>query len=73
MINFAIPKVGPVIGYLDTQKIYEWVQDNEGSLYLYVGLFDEDRNYGPDDLANGDLILHPNIHYRRIEKEAEHG
>ncbi|MDV7339303.1 hypothetical protein RYZ26_06845 [Terasakiella sp. A23] len=71
MNNFAIPTVGPVIGDLDSQKIYEWVQDNEGSLYLYVGLFDENRRYGPNDLANGDLILHPNLHYRRIEWETE--
>lgn len=71
MTNFSIPKVGPVIGHLDHHQIFEWVQDNEGILYQYVGLFDEDRTYSPNDLANGDLILHPNLHYRRIETEAQ--
>jgi len=69
MNNFSIPKVGPVIGSLENHKIYEWVQDNEGELYLYIGLFDGNRSYGPEDLANGDLIFYPNIHYRHIKTE----
>ncbi|WP_417821307.1 hypothetical protein [Terasakiella sp.] len=71
MINFAIPKVGPVIGYLDQHKIYEWVQDHEGDIYLFIGLFDENRPYTPQDLVNGDLIFYPNIHYRRVEEAGE--
>ena len=64
MTPFSIPKAGPIIGKLGDTPIHEWLMDQDGQRYLYVGLYDMEKDYSPEQLSNGDLIIAPGIHYR---------